>query len=238
MSGHSKWKTIKHKKALTDAKKSKHFSKLIREIEVCARVGGGDPASNATLRTLLDKARDINMPLDNAMRAIKKGTGELAGENYEAFTYEGYGPNNIALLIETLSSNKNRTVSEIRHIFNYKGGTLAAGGAVSWMFERKGVITIENETLTEESLLDLLMDYPIDNITKHDDIITITTDPKALEEVKNKLKESHVTIQEAQVEWLAKDTMDLPENQAQTTLDFIETLEDLDDVQNVYSNLA
>ncbi|KKR96371.1 MAG: hypothetical protein UU47_C0015G0019 [candidate division TM6 bacterium GW2011_GWE2_41_16] len=237
MSGHSKWKTIKHKKALTDAKKSKHFSKVIREIEVCARAGGGDPAANATLRTLLEKARDINMPLENATRAIKKGTGELAGEAYEAYTYEGYAPHNIAVMIEVLTSNKNRTISELRHVFNYKSGIL--GTTVGWMFDRKGVITFENKKPhTEDELLELLIDYAVDDISVDDDMVSITMDPKALEQVKHALVSAEIPVKDAQLEWVAKDSVALNESQTNQVLDFLDALEDLDDVQNVFSNLG
>jgi len=239
MSGHSKWKTIKHKKALTDAKRSKGFSKLIREIEVCARVGGGDPAGNATLRTLLEKAREINMPLDNAMRAIKKGTGEIAGEAYEAVVYEGYGPHNVAVIIDALTSNKNRTVSDLRHLFNMYSGNLGGSGSVSWMFERKGVINAENsKNLNEEQVLELLLEQPVDDIELSDNMIIIQTDPKALEAVKGELVKTGLKPTDAQVEWIAKNDVALDESKEATVLEFLDKLEDLDDIQNVYSNLA
>jgi YebC/PmpR family DNA-binding regulatory protein len=239
MSGHSKWKTIKHKKAATDAKKSKQFSKLIREIEVCARASGGDLAGNATLKTLMDKAREINMPLENAQRAVKKGTGELAGEAYEAQTYEGYGPHNVAVVIETLTSNKNRTISELRHVFNRHNSIIAAPGAVNWLFERKGVITIANDgSQNEDSLMELLLEYPVDSINVDEEIITVIGDPKALEDEKHALKNATITVQDAQIEWVAKAAHTIEEKHMDSATDFLEALEELDDVQNVYTNLA
>ena len=164
MSGHSKWSTIKHKKAALDAKRGKAFTKLIKEITIAARLGGGDPTGNPRLRLLIDKAKEINMPTENTMRAIKRGTGELPGVSYEENTYEGYGPNGIAVIVDTFSDNKNRTVSELRHIFSSKGGNLAEHGAVSWMFEKMGVVKANDGSMTEEKLLETLIDYDINDI--------------------------------------------------------------------------
>jgi YebC/PmpR family DNA-binding regulatory protein len=238
MAGHSKWKNIKHKKAASDAKKAKVYTKIIKEITVSARTGGGDPAKNPTLRTLLEKARAANMPLENAQRAIKRGTGELPGVNYEAHQYEGYGPNGIAIIVDVLTDNKNRAVAEVRSIFTRQGGSLAENGAVSWMFERLGVICAQNAKATEESILESLIDYEITNITQSDDTWTITCDVQALNEVKTALNDLNFTIESAEPEWVAKTPMDLEEDKQEAAIDFLHAVEELDDVQNVYTNLA
>ncbi|GAF67456.1 unnamed protein product [marine sediment metagenome] len=238
MSGHSKWKTIKHKKAATDAKRSKEFSKLIKEITVAARTGGGDPSANSRLRTLLDKARMINMPNENAIRAIKKGTGELPGVSYEEFMYEGYGPGGIAVLVETLTDNKNKAVAQLRHAFTKNGGNLAESGAVSWMFERLGVIRIEDTDLNEDELLEKLLDYDIKDIIKDDSSYLIMCNMKSLEKVKQALKRENLNITEADVEWVAKNPHQLDKKNEGKAIDFLQAIEELDDVQNVYTNLG
>ncbi|KIX85085.1 transcriptional regulator [candidate division TM6 bacterium JCVI TM6SC1] len=237
MSGHNKWSQIKHKKAKEDSKRGKAFTKLIKEITIAARTGGGDPAGNPRLRLLVEKAKEINMPLDNTMRAIKRGTGELPGVNYEAMNYEGYGPHGIAVLIETLTDNKNRTIAEIRHLFSSFGGNVAESGAVGWMFERMGVIHAHGP-LSEDELLDNLLAYDIRDIKKNDDEIVIYTDIKSLESVKEALKKLSVTIENAEIESVAQNTTHLPEAQAEKAYEFLSELEDHDDVQNVYTNLA
>jgi YebC/PmpR family DNA-binding regulatory protein len=237
MSGHNKWSQIKHKKAKEDSKRGKAFTKLIKEITIAARTGGGDPAGNPRLRLLVEKAKEINMPLDNTMRAIKRGTGELPGVNYEAMNYEGYGPHGIAVLIETLTDNKNRTIAEIRHLFSSFGGNVAESGAVGWMFERMGVIHAHG-SLSEDELLDNLLAYDIKDIKKNDDEIVIYTDIKSLESVKEALKKLSVTIENAEIESVAQNTTHLPEAQAEKAYEFLSELEDHDDVQNVYTNLA
>ncbi|UNE35477.1 YebC/PmpR family DNA-binding transcriptional regulator [Vermiphilus pyriformis] len=237
MSGHNKWSQIKHKKAKEDSKRGKAFTKLIKEITIAARTGGGDPAGNPRLRLLVEKAKEINMPLDNTMRAIKRGTGELPGVNYEAMNYEGYGPHGIAVLIETLTDNKNRTIAEIRHLFSSFGGNVAESGAVGWMFERMGVIHAHG-SLSEDELLDNLLAYDIRDIKKNDDEIVIYTDIKSLESVKEALKKLSVTIENAEIESVAQNTTHLPEAQAEKAYEFLSELEDHDDVQNVYTNLA
>lgn len=237
MSGHNKWSQIKHKKAKEDSKRGKAFTKLIKEITIAARTGGGDPAGNPRLRLLVEKAKEINMPLDNTMRAIKRGTGELPGVNYEAMNYEGYGPHGIAVLIETLTDNKNRTIAEIRHLFSSFGGNVAESGAVGWMFERMGAIHAHG-SLSEDELLDNLLAYDIRDIKKNDDEIVIYTDIKSLESVKEALKKLSVTIENAEIESVAQNTTHLPEAQAEKAYEFLSELEDHDDVQNVYTNLA
>ena len=239
MAGHSKWSQIKHKKAKLDAKRGKAFTKLIKEITVCARMGGGDPDGNARLRLLMEKAKEINMPQQNIIRGIKKGTGELPGAHYEGMTYEGYGPHGIAVLVETLSDNKNRTVAELRHIFSKKGGNLSETGSVAWMFEKLGVIHVSGDT-TEDQLLETLIDYDVNNITKGDDnLFTISCNPKELDKVKHALESLGLKIDGASIEWLPKDTnkTTLEDDRTEKAYEFLEALDDLDDVQNVYTNL-
>ncbi len=240
MAGHSKWSQIKHKKAKLDAKRGKAFTKLIKEITVCARLGGGDPDGNARLRLLIEKAKEINMPQQNIIRGIKKGTGELPGAQYEGMTYEGYGPHGIAVLVETLSDNKNRTVAELRHIFSKKGGNLSESGSVAWMFENLGVIHVSGNT-TEDQLLETLIDYDVDSISKDEDhLFTISCDPKELDKVKHALENLGLKIEAANLEWLPKETNKntLEGAQAEKAYGFLEALDDLDDVQNVYTNLV
>lgn len=238
MSGHSKWATIKRKKAAIDAKRGKAFTKLIKEITVAARVGGGDPNGNPRLRLLIDKAKEINMPQENIMRAIKKGTGELPGAHYEQFTYEGYGPDGIAVIVETLSDNKNRTVGEMRHLFSANGGTLGETGSVNWMFERLGAINAEHQSLDEDAVLELLLNFDIKDIKKDGTWFTIYCEPKSLEAIKQVLINNGFKIDSAQLEWVPKTTISLSASQAEKDYEFLEELDDHDDVQNVYSNLA
>jgi YebC/PmpR family DNA-binding regulatory protein len=240
MSGHSKWSTIKHKKAALDAKRGKKFTKVIKEITVAARLGGGDPDGNPRLRFLIDKAKDINMPSENVTRAIKKGTGELPGVNYEQYTYEGYGPSGIAVVVDTLSDNKNRTVADLRHLFSSKGGNLAENGAVSWMFAKMGVVKAvvpEGTTITEDALLEKLLEYDVQDIHRDDNLFSIVTDPKSLEKVKQCVLQAGLKIETADIEWVAKTTTCLPDDQAEKAYEFLNALEDHDDVQNVYTNL-
>lgn len=237
MSGHSHWATIKHKKAKEDAKRGQAFTKLIKEITVAARLGGGDPAGNPRLRLMLEKAKDLNMPLENAQRAIKKGTGELPGVHYEDYTYEGYGPNGIAVMVDTLSDNKNRTVAELRRVFSSKGGNLGETGSVGWMFERLGVIRVTGAT-TEDALLEMLMDYDIKDISQENNVFTISCDLKSLDKVKNTLSDNGLKIDSAEIEWVAKTTMTLAADQTEKAYEFLTALQDHDDVQNVYTNMA
>jgi YebC/PmpR family DNA-binding regulatory protein len=235
MSGHSHWATIKHKKSKEDAKRGQAFTKLIKEITVAAKAGG-DPAGNPRLRLLIEKARDINMPLDNINRAIKRGTGELPGVIYEPMTYEGYGPYSIAVLVETLSDNKNRTIAELRHAFSGKGGNLGESGSVAWMFEKVGCIHA-NGDITEDSLFEKLLDFDIKDIKKDGQSFIIYSEPKSLEAVKAALIALNLKVEKAEVEWLSKNSMNLSDDQAEKAYEFLSQLEDLDDVQNVYTNL-
>lgn len=237
MSGHSKWATIKRKKAALDSKKGKAFSRLTKEISVASRIGGGDITGNPRLRLLVDKAREINMPMDNITRAIKKGTGELPGAAYEPQMYEGYGPYGIAVIVDTLSDNKNRTVAEIRRLFSVKGGSLGESGSVNWMFSKMGVVRIIEATITEDELLEKLIDYDIKDIERDEDTITITCNPKALEDVKQAVTKMGLKIDSAELEWVAQNTTTLQGDNAEKAIEFLNELEEHDDVQNVYTNL-
>lgn len=237
MSGHSKWSTIKRKKAVIDSARGKAFTKIIKEISVAARVGGGDPGANPRLRTLLDKAKALNMPIDNANRAIKKGTGELPGVHYEAYSYEGYGPHGIAIIIESLSDNKNRTVAELRHLFTSKGGSLGETGSVNWMFERQGVVKATGTGITEDDLMEKLFDYEINDIERDENHFTIYCSVKSLDQVKQAAQANGLKVESAEIEWVAKSTVPLSDEQSEKALELLEALEDLEDVQNVYTNL-
>lgn len=237
MAGHNKWSQIKHKKAKEDAKKGKAFTKLIREITVAAREGGGDPAGNARLRQLMDKAKYINMPIDNVTRAIKKGTGELEGASYEPFTYEGYGPYGIAVMVETLSDNKNRTVADLRHMFSKGGGNLGEAGSVSWMFKKMGVVRGIG-TPSEDAILESLLDYDIADIKKDGTFVSVFCDPKALDAVKKAVEAAGITIDSSEHEWVAQAATELSDDQGEKVVQFLSTLHDHDDVQNVFTNLG
>ncbi len=238
MAGHSKWKQIKHKKAILDSKRGKLFTKLIKEISVAARIGGGDPAGNPRLRFLLEKAKDINMPQENWQRAIKKGTGELPGVHYESYTYEGYGPGNIAIIVEVLTDNKNKSIAELRHVFQRNGGRIAENGSVSWMFERLGVIEAEKNNLTEDDVLEKLLDFNIHDIKTEDTMFSISCDARSLDEVKNAVTKAGLKVSEAELEWIPKNTVSLSEEDEEKAVNFLQMVEELEDVQNVYTNLA
>ncbi len=237
MAGHSKWKQIKHKKAITDAKRGASFTKLIKEISVAARHGGGDPGANPRLRTLLEKAKAINMPIDNAQRAIKRGTGELPGVMYEHILYEGYAPHSIAILIDVLTDNRNKAIAELRHAFNKNGGILGESNSVAWMFERVGEIQAK-DGMTEDELLEKLLDYDIKNITLDNGIFTIHTEPKMLEQVRQAVVNLGLKVDSAELEWLAKAPTELDEQKQNEVIQFLEAIEELEDVQNVYTNMA
>lgn len=238
MSGHSKWANIKHRKAAQDAKKGKVFTRMGKELSIAAKQGGGDPESNFRLRTLVDKARAANMPLENITRAIKRGTGELPGVSYEEQLYEGYGPEGIAILVECLSDNKKRTVSEIRHAFSSGNGNLAEAGAVSWMFEKKGVIRATANGLKEDDFIEQLIDFEVSDISIDEQTVTIIVSPKQLEMVKKVLQDTGHTIESAELEMVAKNLVTLAPEKEQKVISFLEQIEEMDDVQNVYTNLA
>ena len=238
MAGHSKWSNIKHKKAATDAKRSKLFSKLIREITVTARDGGGDLSMNPRLRIVVEKSKRSNMPQDTIARAIKRGTGDITGVNYEAQLYEGYGPAGIAIIIEVLTDNKNRVIADLRNLFSKRGGAVAETGSVKWMFEHLGVVHGSSRSLSEEDLIEALIEYDIKNIEKDGENWIISSDLKSLEDIKKCLLELDFSIESAEPEWLAKDLVEVPQEKEKQAIDFLEALEDQDDVQNVYTNLA
>ncbi|SNR89219.1 YebC/PmpR family DNA-binding transcriptional regulator [Desulfurobacterium atlanticum] len=236
MAGHSKWANIKHKKAAQDAKRGKIYTKLAREITVAAREGGGDPEFNPRLRTAIEKAKKFNMPKENIERAIKRGTGEIAGETYEEVTYEGYGPGGVAIIVKCLTDNRNRTASEVRHAFSKHGGNLGTSGCVSWMFERKGVITVSAEGQDEESVMMVAIDAGAEDFVAEDGTFIIYTQPSDLETVKKALEEAGIKIEEAKLDLIPQTTTRVEGETAQKVLKLLEHLEDLDDVQEVYSN--
>ena len=235
MSGHSKWASIKHKKGATDAKRGKLFTKLIKEIIVAAREGGGDVDSNPRLRVAVSTARGANMPNNNIERAIKRGTGEIEGVNYENFTYEGYGHNGVAILVETLTDNKQRTVSEVRHAFSKYGGTLAENGSVSWIFEQKGLIEIPKNDLNEDEIMMAGLDAGADDITLEGDFFRVITPYSELHQVMQNLEEAGYKIEKAELTRIPKNTIKA-DDFAEKLLKLIDNLEDLDDVQKVYAN--
>lgn len=237
MSGHSKWSTIKHKKAKEDAKRGKAFTKLIKEITITARSGGSDPDANPRLRLLMDKAKAINMPQENTMNAIKRGTGELPGTTYEEITYEGYGPNGIAVIIDILTDNRNRLVSELRYIFTSKGGNLGETGSVSWMFERLGVVRA-TDTSSEDELLEALINFDIKDIKQDENFFSVFCEPRALDEIKQKMESLGLHIDSAELEWAPKNTTSLPKKDENKAYAFLSALQDHDDVKNVYTNLV
>lgn len=238
MSGHSKWATIKRKKAKEDSKRGKIFTRLGKELSVAARAGGGDPTSNAKLRLLMDKAKSANMPLDNVERAIKRGIGAADGAAYEAQRYEGYAPNGVALIVDTLSDNKNRTVAELRHYFNKHGGRLAADGSVAWMFSYKGEVILAAENHSEDSVLEALLEHEIDEVFQEEENIHILCPASMLEIVRVASEKAGFKVVSAETLWKANDTVsDLSDEQAESAANFIEGLEELDDIQDVYDNL-
>jgi YebC/PmpR family DNA-binding regulatory protein len=236
MSGHSKWSTIKHKKGALDAKRGRMFTRLIREITIAARSGGGDPMGNPRLRTAIAAAKESNMPADNITRAVKKGTGELEGQTLEEVTYEGYGPGGVAVIVETVTDNKNRTLPEIRHIFSKHGGNLAASNAVAWMFEKKGYIVVESSAMAEDQLLELVLEAGADDLRQDGSNYEIYTPPENLEQVKEALKSRKVAIGASELAMTPKNTMRAEGPTARKVLNLVEVLEEHDDVQHVWAN--
>jgi len=236
MSGHSKWHSIKHKKAAVDAKRGKAFSRVIKEITVAARMGGGDLSANARLRTAVQNAKSINMPQDNITRAIKKGTGELPGVNYEEVSYEGYGPGGAAIMLDVMTDNKNRTVADIRHIFSKHNGNLGETGCVAWMFNKKGLIILPAEGVNEDQLMEIALDAGADDMSQEDDTFEVTTEPDLMETVKEAIEKAGLPVSEASVTMIPQSTVKLEGKQAVQMLKMMEALEDHDDVQNVYAN--
>jgi YebC/PmpR family DNA-binding regulatory protein len=237
MSGHSKWAGIKHKKAVVDQRRGKMFSKLIRAIEVAAREGGGSIEGNATLASAVQKARDLSVPMENIERAIKRGTGELEGVRYEPATYEGYGPGGVAILVETMTDNRNRTSQEVRHTFTRLGGNLGDPGSVAWQFERKGVILVDKApTLDEDRLMELILDAGAEDLADEGDQWRVTTDPGALPAVRSALEGAGVQPASAELSMVPQATVPVEGSKAKQVLNLVEALDDLDDVQAVHSN--
>jgi YebC/PmpR family DNA-binding regulatory protein len=238
MSGHSKWATIKHAKGAADAKRGKIFTKLIKEISIAARMGGGNPDSNPRLRTAILKARADNMPKDNIERAIKKGTGELEGVNYEELIYEAYAPGGVAVFIEVLTDNKNRTAAEIRNILTKAGGQLATSGSVSRLFKRQGVFTLDGEKYTEDQVMEVVLEGGAEDVSLESGIIQVTSAPEDFESVLNALQAKEIETMNAEISMVAETEVSLDNEGTGKTLKLIEKLEDYEDVQNVYSNIA
>lgn len=235
MSGHNKWSSIKHKKAKEDARRGKIFTKIIREIIVAAKEGGGDADANPRLRTAILKANSVNMPKENIERAIKKGTGELEGVQYETAFYEAYGPGGVGLLIEVLTDNKSRTVAEIRHALSVYEGSLAEKGAVAWNFKKVGTIMIPKDNLDEDEILMKILEYGAEDMITQDDYFIVYTDPKELYKVARSLEDDNISLDEVQLSYIPQNTVNANEN-ASKIVKLLQTLEDLDDVQNVYAN--
>lgn len=236
MSGHSKWSTIKRKKGAADAKRGQLFTKLIKEISVAARMGGGDPDGNPRLRSAIAAARANSMPNDNVDRAIKKGTGELEGVHYEEFTYEGYGPAGVAVIVESLTDNKNRTVSEVRNIFSKRGGNLGEAGSVGWMFHKKGHILFEKGAASEEKLMEVGLEAGAEDIKETDDGWEIITAPADFEAVRDQLDKAGLKHTAAEITMIPQNTIQLGFEDADKMLKLMEALEEHDDVQKVYAN--
>jgi YebC/PmpR family DNA-binding regulatory protein len=237
MSGHSKWATIKRKKGAADAARGRMFSKLLRAVEVAAREGGGSVEGNMTLASAVDKARDFSVPADNIDRAIKRGTGDLEGVRYEPAMYEGYGPGGVAMLVEVLTDNRNRSGSDIRHAFGKFGGNLGDPGSVAWMFTRQGILAIEKaEAPDEEALLDVVTEAGADDLSDRGDLWEVVTAPGSFRAVKDALEVAGVPIASAEITMHPSATVPVGAEQARSVLRLLEALEDLDDVQNVYSN--
>jgi len=236
MSGHSKWSTIKRKKAVIDAKRGKIFTKLIKEITVAAKIGGGDVEANPRLRLVVDNAKAANMPTDNIERAIKKATGELENVNYNELTYEGYGPSGIAFMVESLTDNKNRTVAEVRHLFSKYGGSMGETGSVAWMFDRKGIITLPKQNRTEDEIFEIILEVGADDLITEDEFYEVATSIEFFEPVRKSLADLGLEIENASLQWVAKNATAVSGEDAEKLMKLYDALEDSDDVQNVYSN--
>lgn len=236
MAGHSKWKQIKHYKAAADAKRGAHFTKLIREITMAAKLGGGDPAGNPRLRTAIETAKAASMPKDNIERAVKKGTGELEGVEYQEITYEGYGPGGVAILIFAMTDNPNRTVAEIRYKLSRGGGNLGAANSVSWMFERKGLLYIDSAKYPEDDALEAALDAGAEDFKAEDEQFEITTDPTTMHTVRTALEAKGYEIREGELASVPKNLVTISGSAAESLVKLLEELEDLDDVQKVAAN--
>lgn len=236
MSGHSKWANIKHKKGREDAKRGKIFTKLIKEVTVAARMGGGDPSSNPRLRSAVTAARAENMPKDTLERAIKRGTGELEGVNYEDIVYEGYGPGGAAVIVESLTDNKNRAIAEIRHIFAKCGGNIGANGCVSWMFDKKGLIVVAKESVDEEALMETAIEAGAEDVKDEDENFEVITAPEDFNEVKEAIDQAAIPTVMAEVTMIPQNMSELVGKDAEKMVRLMDMLDDCDDVQNVHTN--
>lgn len=236
MSGHSKWSTIKRKKGAADAKRGKMFTKLIKEITIAAREGGGDPGANPRLRLAVDNAKAANMPADNIERAIKKATGELEGVIFHELTYEGYGPSGVAVMVEVATDNKNRTVAAVRHLFSKYNGSLGENGSVAWMFNRKGVITLPTQDKTEDDIMDIVLEAGAEDLQKEDEFFEVQTDLESFDPVRKALLAKEMQVENASLQWIAKNVVKVNGEDAEKVIKLIDALEESDDVQNVYSN--
>lgn len=237
MSGHSKWATIKHKKGALDAKRGATFTKIIKELTVAAKNGGGNPDANPRLRTVLQKAKEANMPADNIDRAIKKGTGELPGVVYEEIAYEGYGPAGVAIIVDVLSDNKNRTTAEIRSMFEKRGGNMAGAGSVAWQFHKKGFLTVKKSAADEDKVMSVVLDAGASDFNAGKETYEITTEPNDFEAVKKALADAGLATESAEVTKIPQATVKVTAlDQAKSVMALIEALEEHDDVQNVYAN--
>ena len=236
MSGHSRWSQIKRKKGKADVERGKLFSKILREITVAARNGGGDPKANMRLKTAIETAKEANMPQDNIKRAIQKGTGELPGESYEEITYEGYAPGGVAVLVQVLTDNRNRTGPEVRHVFEKQGGNMGSAGAVAWMFERTGLIHVDADKIGEDDLLAKALDAGATDMRHAEKVFEITTAPAEMDAVREALMAAGAPVLEARVTFVPKSTVRVENKDAASVLRLVEALEELDDVQSVYAN--
>ena len=236
MSGHSKWSTIKRKKGVADAKRGKMFTKLIKEITISAREGGGDPGANPRLRLAIDNAKAANMPADNIDRAIKKATGELEGVTYHELMYEGYGPGGVAMLIEVATDNKNRSVAEVRHLFSKYNASMGENGSVAWMFDRKGIITLPIQNKTEDEIMDIVLEAGAEDLQTEEDYFEVQTNLESFEPVRKALVAADMQIENASLQWIAKNTINVSDDDAEKVMKIIEAMDDSEDVQNVYSN--
>ncbi|MCB9557713.1 MAG: YebC/PmpR family DNA-binding transcriptional regulator [Deltaproteobacteria bacterium] len=236
MSGHNKWSTIKHKKGAADAKRGKLFTKLIREITVAARMGGGDGNSNPRLRSAMMAARGANMPNDTIERAIKRGTGELEGVEYEEISYEGYGPAGVAIFVEAMTDNRNRTVAEVRHVFSKHNGNMGESGCVAWMFDKAGVIVVPREGTDEEALMDKALEAGAEDVREDGELFELRCAPSDVDEVAEKLRVAGVTVESAQAAMVPQNTVKVEGRDAEVLFKLINALEDLDDIQNVWAN--
>lgn len=237
MSGHSKWANIKHKKAKTDAQKGKIYTKFSKMIIVAVREGGPDPNANSRLKDVIEKAKAANMPNENIARAIKRGSGELGGANYEEILYEGYGPGGVAVMLDVMTDNRNRTAAEMRHIFDKNGGNLGESGCVAWMFDKKGLIIIErSDDMDLDEIMMIAIDTGAEDVEEEEDSIEITTSPEDFETVKKALEDNGLTLASAEITYLPKSTVTLSGKDSEKMEKLIEAMEDHDDVQNIYTN--